>query len=90
MANSNWEKEIINHFVQSNTDPKIAEQLRLVDIDNMAKYFPSTNDQNLKSDVLVELLRSASVENNRVEQILLFIYLKNNRDKTSIKSYNAN
>ena len=76
MANSNWEKEIINHFVQSNTDPKIAEQLRLVDIDNMAKYFPSTNDQNLKSDVLVELLRSASVEKNRVEQILLFIYLK--------------
>jgi hypothetical protein len=90
LANSNWEKEIINHFVQSNTDPKIAEQLRLVDIDNMAKYFPSTNDQNLKSDVLVELLRSASVENNRVEQILLSIYLKNNRDKTSIKSYNAN
>lgn len=66
LAGTEWERHIIDHFKVSNTDAKSSEQLRLVDIDNIAKYYPSTPDAGIKSEILVELLRSASHEKKRV------------------------
>jgi hypothetical protein len=56
----------VDHFVNTNMDPKIVEQLRLYDIENLARYFGTTSDASLRSDILMELLRSASYENTRV------------------------
>ena len=65
LAGTEWERHIIDHFKVSNTDAKSSEQLRLVDIDNIAKYYPSTPDAGIKSEILVELLRSASHEKKK-------------------------
>lgn len=64
--NTNWEKELVDHFINTNQDSKVLEPLRVCDIDNMPKYFPTTSDNSIKSDILVELLRSAAQEKNRV------------------------
>ena len=71
LAGTEWERHIIDHFKVSNTDAKSSEQLRLVDIDNIGKYYPSTPDAGIKSEILVELLRSASHEKKRVILSLL-------------------
>lgn len=67
MENSDWEIQIIEHFVNNNTDPKVAEALRLIDLENLGKYYPNLKDIKQKHQILIELLRSACFEKTRVK-----------------------
>ena len=66
MSNTEWQTKIIDHFISSNTDPKTFEQLRLIDIENLEKYLPHRKDPKKKSELLVELLRTACQDKTRV------------------------
>ena len=60
--NPDWEKTICEHFIANNKDPKVAEPLRIVDLDNMTKYVPLVKNSKVKQQLLMELLRSATHE----------------------------
>lgn len=66
MEKSDWEIQIIEHFVNNNTDPKVAEVLRLIDLEHLGRYYPGLTDIKQKHQILIELLRSACFEKNRV------------------------
>lgn len=50
-------------------DAKISEQLREIDIENLGKYFQTSQDNTIKNDILSELLRSSAFEKSRVKKI---------------------
>lgn len=62
MENTDWEKQILEHFITNNKDPKVAEPLRILDLDNLNKYLPLIKNSKLKQQVLMEILRSATHE----------------------------
>ena len=78
LVNTSWEKQIIDHFINTNTDPKTTENIRVVDMENLEKYFVTTLSKSLKEDVLTEFLRSAGCEKSRVINLtsLYFTYYK--------------
>lgn len=51
--------------MNNNTDPKVAEALRLIDLENLEKYYPLLQDIKQKHQILIELLRSACFEKTR-------------------------
>ncbi len=60
--NAEWEKTICEHYITNNKDPKVAEPLRIVDLDNLSKYVPLVKNSKVKQQILMELLRSATHE----------------------------
>ena len=76
LSKTEWETKIISHFVKSNTDPKTNEQLRLIDIENLGKYLNNLKDQSSRNEILVELLRSASQDKNRVLIYCIFLNVR--------------
>jgi hypothetical protein len=44
----------------------VNESLRLIDIENLNRYYPVLNDLKQKHQILIELLRSTCFEKTRV------------------------
>lgn len=68
----------MGHFLQTNSDARIPEALRLVDLENISRYFLYIKDSDIKSEILVEMLRSAAIEKSRV---CFFLNIKHIRFK---------
>ena len=66
MGGSEWELQILDHFLLNGADPKFSEPIRLVEIDHLSKYYTTLKDVELKHKILLEFLRSAAFEKNRV------------------------
>lgn len=75
LANSNWEKEMINHFTYANSNSKTSEQLRLIDLENIGKCLPNLTDQTTKKEILVEMLRTVSYDTRVYFDLSFFILL---------------
>jgi len=73
LSKTEWEIKIVDHFINSNTDPKTFEQLRLIDIENLEKYLPNIKDPKKKSEIQVELLRTAS-QDTRVNFFKIYFF----------------
>jgi hypothetical protein len=71
---TDWEKQIVEHFINTNRDQKSPEPLRLVDMDNLDKYYSRLSDAQLKNEILFELLRSAANEHSRVNYFNCFTH----------------
>jgi hypothetical protein len=67
LFHTSWEKQIVDHFIKTNADPKIGDNMRVVDIENLEKYLAIAQDKELKEEILTELLRSAAHEKIRGE-----------------------
>lgn len=67
MARTEWEAKIVEHFITNNSESKMFEALRLIDIDHLEKYYGYLKEgEKLKDDILVELVRSSgSAEQSR-------------------------
>ena len=69
LAKSDWENKIVEHFVTNNAETKMHESLRLIDIENLERYYNSfRDDSKLKEVILLELVRSACTEQARVSR----------------------
>ena len=67
MAKSDWETKIVELYVTNNAETKMHESLRLIDIENLERYYNNfRDDSKLKDVILLELVRSACTEQARV------------------------
>ncbi len=66
LANTDWENHIVQEMIKANADVKSAESLRLINIQQLGKYFVVTSQKSVRENTLMELLRSAACENKRV------------------------
>ena len=75
LESTEWEKVIIDYFILNNKDPKVAEPIRNLDLENLSKYLPLIKNTKIKQQVLMELLRSATHE-KRVKKFSFLSKLK--------------
>ena len=66
LGGTDWEQQILDHFLTNGADPKFSEPIRVSEIENLGKYYSSIKDLELKHKILLELLRAAAFEKTRV------------------------
>lgn len=66
LINTPWERQAVDHFIKTNQESTMPESLRLVDLEMLDKYYSMSEDKLIKDEILVEFLRSASLEKTRV------------------------
>ena len=49
LESTEWEKVIIDYFILNNKDPKVAEPIRNLDLENLSKYLPLIKNTKIKN-----------------------------------------